>query len=46
MDPGIASLYAVFTNMLIGFSDLDLVQVRALLGHFVPPGKKPHSLVK
>jgi hypothetical protein len=33
MYPSIASLYAVFTNMRLGFFDLDLVQMRALLGH-------------
>jgi hypothetical protein len=40
MYPGIAGLYAVFTNMLIGFFDLDLVQMCALLRHSFLSGRK------
>ena len=32
MDPGVTSLHAVFTNVFVGFRDLDLISVLAL--HF------------
>jgi hypothetical protein len=33
MNPGIAGFNAVFAHMLVGFFDLDLVQVSAFCGH-------------
>lgn len=36
VNPGIASLNAVFAHMLVGLSNLDLVQVSTFFRHFVP----------
>jgi hypothetical protein len=33
VDPGISCLYALFTDVLIGVFDLDVVEVSALLRH-------------
>lgn len=33
MNPGVASFHAFLADMLVGFSDFDLIQVRTLFGH-------------
>jgi len=40
VNPGVASFHAVFANVLIRFSDLDLVQVRAFICHPSSPLKR------
>ena len=35
MNPCVASLYALFTYMLVGLPDFDLIEVRALCRHDV-----------
>jgi hypothetical protein len=37
VNPGVAHLHALFTNVRIGGRDLDLIQVLAFLGHFYLP---------
>jgi hypothetical protein len=38
MDPGVAGFYAIFTDMFVGFSNLDLIEVGTfLLRHRFPP---------